>query len=618
MSFSAYCQFPGNNSLTIGSSTIIASVTTDDQKLAQVTLKIWDSEKNFDSEFIVEDNFPNDDHSSASLIQIGQETFLVGYTGHDSDSIIRIASFSAHGGKIELLSRWYITLELDVTYVDFSVKNEEWVLVVTRGIDWSPTAIWFNYYSGEYSEPTILIPKSNFQYLDYRLVPDDQRPYMLMLNKNDRTYFVLNEGHPRNFRSGILAGYINMTGIYSLDGDFCASIGSSNWNPSQSLTQILPPGQFRVPWIWDLEVYSNTFAVAYSWSSKLEGAVEGNSELHLNMNGYSIAKYDHGKISYVDICVAGRSLSPRESDYFGGIALHPEDESLCVVSTDLLPKSGNEVSKEKWSIYACRYSEASTRFSEICHGFGLSKIRPRYVKNDIGNHRLYFMKGTYHFWNHYETYVDFFDFGLTGTCTSTSNGFHVDLNFKIGDMSDLDSPIELALSEHLTGNQKYFEWGAGQSTILALQHSDVDVATVDSNYDLLEVLTDYASSIGSKFRTYPVLSEKFTSLEWGYVQSDSGLASAGIEYASPYTHNTDSDLVVIDGRFRVFCFYQVLMRTKKLTTVIWDDYVDRPWYHSVESFIKPEYFVSRAAIFSIEKAQILDRSILNIAAADQR
>lgn len=618
MSFSAYCQFPGNNSLTIGSLTIIASVTTDDHKLARVTMKIYDSEKDFDSEVIVENNIQNDDHSSPSLIQIGQATFLVGYTGHDSDSIIRIASFSVSGGKIELLSRWYISLENVVTYVDFSVKNEDWVLVVTRSIDWSPTATWFNYISGDYSKPTILIPKSNFQYQDFGLVPDDQRPYMLMLNKYDRTYFVLNEGHPRNFRSGILAGYIHTTGIYSLDGDFCASIGSSNWDPSELLTQILPPGQSRVPWVWDLEVYPNAFAVAYSWSSKLESTVEGNSELRSNRNGYSIAKYEFGKISYFDICFAGKSLSPRESDYFGGIALHPEDESLCVVSTNFLPKSGSEVSKEKWSIYACRYGAASTRFSEICHGLGLSKIRPRYVKNNIGNHFLYFMKGTYHFWNHYETYLDYFNFGLTGTCISTNNGFHVDLNFRIGDMSDLNSPIELALSEYLKANQKYFEWGAGHSTILALRHSDVDIATVDSNCDLLEVLTDYASSIGGKFRTYPVLGEKFTTLEWGYIQSDSGLVSAGIEYASPYTLNADSDLVVIDGRFRVFCFYQVLTRAKKFTTVIWDDYVDRPWYHSVEAFIKPEVFVGRAAVFLIEKAQILDRTILNMAAADQR
>ncbi len=47
------------------------------------------------------------------------------------------------------------------------------------------------------------------------------------------------------------------------------------------------------------------------------------------------------------------------------------------------------------------------------------------------------------------------------------------------------------------------------------------------------------------------------------------------------------DVVLIDGRFRAACMVSVLARIRRPVTVLFDDYVDRKPYHSVERFLRP-------------------------------
>lgn len=74
------------------------------------------------------------------------------------------------------------------------------------------------------------------------------------------------------------------------------------------------------------------------------------------------------------------------------------------------------------------------------------------------------------------------------------------------------------------------------------------------------------------------------------------------------------DTVLIDGRFRVACFLTVLLKITKPTTVLFDDYVNRRNYHSVdyhyvEKFAKPVDTIGRMARFEFEPTE-LDRSLM--------
>lgn len=69
------------------------------------------------------------------------------------------------------------------------------------------------------------------------------------------------------------------------------------------------------------------------------------------------------------------------------------------------------------------------------------------------------------------------------------------------------------------------------------------------------------------------------------------------------------DVVLIDGRFRPACFMAVALRTHKRVKVLWDDYVSRPAYKSVEEFLKPSRTVGRMAIFDVEPRQLASSEI---------
>jgi hypothetical protein len=59
------------------------------------------------------------------------------------------------------------------------------------------------------------------------------------------------------------------------------------------------------------------------------------------------------------------------------------------------------------------------------------------------------------------------------------------------------------------------------------------------------------------------------------------------------------DAILIDGRFRVASFIASYFSAKKPATLVFDDYVDRLHYHTVESLIKPIEIIDRAAIFRL-------------------
>jgi hypothetical protein len=62
--------------------------------------------------------------------------------------------------------------------------------------------------------------------------------------------------------------------------------------------------------------------------------------------------------------------------------------------------------------------------------------------------------------------------------------------------------------------------------------------------------------------------------------------------------------VLVDGRFRAACLVAVLLRAKRPTTVLFDDYLKRGCYHGVEKLARKEEVVGRMARFTVTPGQI--------------
>lgn len=62
---------------------------------------------------------------------------------------------------------------------------------------------------------------------------------------------------------------------------------------------------------------------------------------------------------------------------------------------------------------------------------------------------------------------------------------------------------------------------------------------------------------------------------------------------------TTPDLVLIDGRFRVFCFLTAIKLAPFGTKILYDDYTNRPFNHEVEDFYQKIDVCGRQALFEV-------------------
>lgn len=168
-------------------------------------------------------------------------------------------------------------------------------------------------------------------------------------------------------------------------------------------------------------------------------------------------------------------------------------------------------------------------------------------------------------------------------------------------------PAEEAAVRHHYGQAKVIlEYGSGGSTVIASELPDKLIFSVESDVKWLTGMTGYfdahptASAVtmhhGKVGRTkawgFPQTEEHFR--KWpGYALSVWDLP----EFVHP-------DVVLIDGRFRAACFLSVLFKITKPTTVLWDDYLDRPSYHEVEALAKPVDMIGRMARFELTPTPI--------------
>ena len=147
----------------------------------------------------------------------------------------------------------------------------------------------------------------------------------------------------------------------------------------------------------------------------------------------------------------------------------------------------------------------------------------------------------------------------------------------------------------------YGEYGVGLSTITAFREYGCDIIGVDTSQEWIEDLT--AGGVQ--------LEHARVRIDWvdlGPVGAwGRPISYEKAEYFSEYTgsiwkYEQLPDLVLIDGRFRVACFLDCLMRGKPGTYLLFDDYVERPPYHVVEEVVAPLQKTTRQALFKIPRA----------------
>ena len=166
--------------------------------------------------------------------------------------------------------------------------------------------------------------------------------------------------------------------------------------------------------------------------------------------------------------------------------------------------------------------------------------------------------------------------------------------------------------ELISDTKVYFEYGCGKSTDFALKYSDSEIFSVDTSAEWVKkinLLNDGENNdrLNLKWIDVGPLGD------WGTPLTFSKRSNFKNYAGHFWLINKSPDLVLIDGRFRIFCFLTSLKYAVPGTKILFDDYKDRSYYHVVEEFCTKVDTCGRQALFEVsatDKLKITDEILL--------
>ena len=162
------------------------------------------------------------------------------------------------------------------------------------------------------------------------------------------------------------------------------------------------------------------------------------------------------------------------------------------------------------------------------------------------------------------------------------------------------------LTESYRDADVILEYGSGSSTALASAMPNKLIFSVESDLDWALRLQQelYVRKLPSPAVLYHVdvgptgkWGRPLTAEKW---QQFSRYATA--IWSEP--HFRDPDVVLIDGRLRLGCLAAVALGIRRKTVVLFDDYVNRPYYKRKNAIARPDLVVGRMAKFTLEPGMI--------------
>ncbi|WGV16065.1 hypothetical protein [Fuscovulum ytuae] len=166
----------------------------------------------------------------------------------------------------------------------------------------------------------------------------------------------------------------------------------------------------------------------------------------------------------------------------------------------------------------------------------------------------------------------------------------------------LPEPAASLVREEYSKARTILEYGSGGSTIEAAQSPGTTVFSVESDASWVGMMKEWFSFSPPKGTVHLHHVDIGPTKEWGYPINDAKWR-AFIDYPFSVWTRPDfqhPDVILIDGRFRVGCFLAVANKIQKKTRILFDDYADRPRYHSVEALCKPTLLRGRLAVFDLK------------------
>ena len=171
----------------------------------------------------------------------------------------------------------------------------------------------------------------------------------------------------------------------------------------------------------------------------------------------------------------------------------------------------------------------------------------------------------------------------------------------------------------LTCAKSYLEFGAGGSTVLASKTVCGPVCTIESNQEWIDNVQFFLQPADFE-RTF-IFADVGPTGDWGTPINNHGQVNYFNYHTNVWEKITHTyDLFLVDGRFRVACFCQCLLRSSPSSIIGVHDYRSRRGYQVIEGIAEPiaevqdlTFFRRAHNVSSADVSSLLVRYSLNVA-----
>lgn len=160
------------------------------------------------------------------------------------------------------------------------------------------------------------------------------------------------------------------------------------------------------------------------------------------------------------------------------------------------------------------------------------------------------------------------------------------------------------LENHLKQTNCFLEYGAGGSTVLAASLGVPRIVSVESNPEFARAVGQTVAAKRTKSTLHLITLNFGPTQDWGMPAT----YEAHLEWPSyalrPWEflreNHLSPELILIDGRFRVACFFASLLDARPGTVILFDDYLLRETeYRVIENILAPKECIEKSAVFVV-------------------
>jgi hypothetical protein len=241
------------------------------------------------------------------------------------------------------------------------------------------------------------------------------RPYVKYASNGlDTIHMVYTEGHPRDFDNSIYHIFYRAGSLHGSAGSPIAPLSKGLSKP-QLGTVVYQGGVTNVAWTQDVELDGNGQPVVVFSTQRDPSTLGAGHPESGRDHRYHYARWDGSQWIEHEIAFAGSRLYPKEDDYTGLIALHPDDVTQVYFSTNVEPTTGKPLisgadGKQHYEIFHGVTSDGgkSWKFEAVTKNSTLDNIRPtvpKWGKEGKGRTAVLWLRGKLETYTQYQLQV---------------------------------------------------------------------------------------------------------------------------------------------------------------------------------------------------------------------